>query len=167
MMELVERYQGRVFGLCYRMLGNRHDAEDATQETFFRMLRSLGRWDPEREFEPWLLAIAGNRCRTALAARKRRPAVQPIVEHPVQRGGVEREAGLLAEEVARGLGLLRHEYREAFVLFHESELSYEQIARVIERPVGTVKTWIHRARRELIKYLIERGVVAEGYYVVR
>ena len=73
MIELVDQYRSRVFGLCYRMLGQRQDAEDMTQETFIRALKSLSRWDPERDFEPWLLAIAGNRCRTALATRRRKP----------------------------------------------------------------------------------------------
>ena len=57
MLALVERYEGRVFGLCYRMLGQREDAEDMTQETFTRALRFLHKWDSERAFEPWLLAI--------------------------------------------------------------------------------------------------------------
>src|SRR5687768_16184080 len=74
MLALVERFRGQVFGLCYRMLGQRQDAEDAAQETFVRVLKNLHRWDPARDFEPWLLAIAGNRCRTALSSRKRRPA---------------------------------------------------------------------------------------------
>src|SRR5438132_14091434 len=64
MLALVDRYQGQVFGLCHRMLGQRQDAEDMAQETFVRALRSLSQWDQEREFLPWLLAIAGNRCRT-------------------------------------------------------------------------------------------------------
>ena len=67
MLALVERFRGQVFGLCYRMLGHREDAEDAAQETFVRVLKNLHRWDADREFQPWLLAIAGNRCRTALA----------------------------------------------------------------------------------------------------
>src|SRR6478672_12236459 len=80
MLALVERFQGQVFGLCYRMLGQRQDAEDAAQETFVRVLKNLHRWDEGRDFEPWLLAIAGNRCRTALANRRRRPAAENLDE---------------------------------------------------------------------------------------
>jgi RNA polymerase sigma-70 factor (ECF subfamily) len=149
------------------MLGNRQDAEDATQETFLRVLRNLARWDPTRRFEPWLLAIAANRCRTALATRQRRPTLQPLLDHPASRPGEDEGRGALAEEVARGLERLRPEYREAFVLFHENELSYDEIAATICRPLGTVKTWIHRARRELIQYLVEREVVAESCNAVR
>ncbi len=64
-VELVETFRGQVFGLCYRMLRHRQDAEDVAQESFVRALRSLKSWDQKREFLPWLLAIAANRCRTA------------------------------------------------------------------------------------------------------
>src|SRR5262245_66472034 len=77
MLQLVERFRGQVFGLCYRMLCQRQDAEDAAQETFVRVLKHLHRWDQTREFEPWLLAIAGNRCRTALPSGKRRRVGEP------------------------------------------------------------------------------------------
>src|SRR5437773_9623310 len=80
MLALVERFRGQVFGLCYRMLGQRQDAEDAAQETFVRVLKNLHRWDSARASQPWLLAIAGNRCRTALAARRKRPASDLAVE---------------------------------------------------------------------------------------
>jgi RNA polymerase sigma-70 factor (ECF subfamily) len=166
MRELVERYQAQVFGLCFRMLGNRQDAEDAAQETFVRALRSLSRWDSRRDFEPWLWAIAGNRCRTALAKRRRRPVVQPLRD-PAASAHETWERDQLAEEVARGLALLRPEYSQAFVLFHENEMSYDQIAQAVGRPLGTVKTWIHRARRELIGYLIRRGVVVEPAHAMR
>ena len=79
MRALVERYQGNVFGLCYRMLGRYHDAEDAAQETFVRALRSVTQVDLKRDFEPWLLAIAGNCCRTRLARRKKRPEGLPLL----------------------------------------------------------------------------------------
>jgi len=167
MRALVDRYQGQVFGLCYRMLGNRQDAEDVVQETFLRVLQSLHRWDASRDFEPWLLAIAGNRCRTALAARKRRPHWQTLVEPPAEPVCRQGNAAQLFEELAKGLQLLRDDYREAFVLFHDQGLSYEQIAQVIGRPLGTVKTWIHRARRELMAYLIERELLPECEHVVR
>jgi RNA polymerase sigma-70 factor (ECF subfamily) len=159
MLALVERYRGRVFGLCYRMLGHRHDAEDVAQETFLRMLRSLSHWDPARDFEPWLLAIAANRCRTALAARKRRPSPQILAEQVSDKAGELQAARHLAEEVSLVLADLRDEYRHAFVLFHEHQLSYAEIAEALDCPVGTVKTWVHRARKELIERLRQRGAV--------
>jgi len=161
MLPLVERFRGQVFGLCYRMLGQRQDAEDAAQETFVRVLKNLHRWDPARDFEPWLFAIAGNRCRTALATRKRRPAAEAIVDLIADKEPDNRPAQHLAEELTLALSNLREEYRQAFVLFHQQELSYADIAAAMDVPLGTIKTWVHRARRELIDYLRRRGAIGE------
>lgn len=159
MLALVERFQWQVFGLCYRMLGQRQDAEDASQETFVRVLKNLHRWDPGREFQPWLLAIAGNRCRTALATRKRRPTAE-LAEELVVDNEPDHDAGRqLAEELHLALAQVRPEYRQAFVLFHEQELSYAEIADAMQVPLGTIKTWVHRARRELIDTLRHRGAI--------
>lgn len=168
MLEIVERYQGQVFGLCYRMLGQRQDAEDAAQETFVRVLRNLHQWDPERDFEPWLLAIAGNRCRTALSTRMRRPRNESLPEDnlPDRQGDIQ-AAEQLAEEVQLALQTLRDEYREAFVLFHEHERSYIEIGEILGCPVGTVKTWVHRARKELIGWLRRRQVIQEPSHALR
>lgn len=161
MLTLVERFRGRVYGLCYRMLGQRQDAEDAVQETFVRVLRNLHRWDAERDFLPWLFAIAGNRCRTALAARRRRPVPDHSVELLADDAPDQRAADSLAEELRLALARLRPEYQQAFLLFHQHELSYGEIAATMEVPLGTVKTWVHRARRELIGHLRERGALPE------
>lgn len=162
MAELVDQFRGQVFGLCYRMLGHREDAEDMTQEAFARALRSLANWDSQREFKPWLLAIAGNRCRSLQAVRMRRPKLtDDEVEHLPEGGPDRQQARNLVEEVELALERLRDEYRQAFVLFHEHQLSYAEIAENLDCPVGTVKTWVHRARRELADHLRRRGVVQE------
>src|SRR6476661_8639346 len=122
MLALVERFQGQVFGLCYRMLGQRQDAEDAAQETFVRVLKNLHRWDSARDFQPWLFAIAGNRCRTALAARRKRPATDAAMELVADDAPDLRPAQQLAEEVRLALAELRPEYRRAFLLFHDQQL---------------------------------------------
>jgi RNA polymerase sigma-70 factor (ECF subfamily) len=161
MAELVDLFRGQVFGLCYRMLGHRQDAEDMTQESFVRALRNLGQYDPARDFRPWLLAIAGNRCRSMLAARMRRPAAHHAVEDLADRSPERERTSNLAEEVERALAQLRDEYRQAFVLFHDHQLSYAEIAEALGCPVGTVKTWVHRARREMAEYLRRREVIEE------
>jgi RNA polymerase sigma-70 factor (ECF subfamily) len=163
MLDLVERFRGQVFGLCYRMLGHRQDAEDAAQETFTRVLKNLEKWDSNRDFEPWLLAIAGNRCRTVISRRMRRPSVRTLDEPVPSRSPDMQAARQLAEEVDRALQSLRAEYREAFLLFHQHELSYAEIAEAMSCPIGTVRTWIHRARRELIQLLQAREVVESRY----
>lgn len=161
MTELVEQFRGQVFGLCYRMLGQREDAEDITQESFVRAMRSLGRFDSRREFRPWLLTIAANRCRTLLASRRKVPKPSSEVEELPDARSL-REDQHLGEEVALALTTLREEYRQAFVLFHQQELNYAEIAEVLDCPVGTVKTWVHRARRELAEFLRRRGIVEES-----
>lgn len=167
MLALVERFRGQVFGLCYRMLGERQDAEDAAQETFIRVLKNLHRWDPTRDFEPWLLAIAGNRCRTALSTRKRRPAAETTLVELVADDAPDQQAAQhLAEEMHLALGGVREEYRQAFLLFHDHELSYAEIAEAMAVPLGTIKTWVHRARRELVECLRRRGVVPESRHEV-
>lgn len=164
MLSLVERFRGQVFGLCYRMLGQRQDAEDAAQETFVRVLRNLHRWDPARDFRPWLLAIAGNRCRTALAVRRKRPVGDPAVELIADDTPDQRPAEQLAEEVRMALCDLRPEYRQAFLLFHDHQLGYSEIAETMEVPLGTIKTWVHRARRELIDRLHRRGALPDSHH---
>ena len=161
-VDFVRRFQGQVYGFCYRMLGQREDAEDCTQETFIRVLRNLHRWDTNRKIEPWLLTIAGNRCRTRLSIRGRRPASYSLDVPIEDRTQLYRDADLLSEEINLALGELREEYREAFLLFHEKELPYEQIATLMTVPLGTIKTWVHRARREIVQKLAKRGVVQES-----
>ena len=155
---LVEQFQGVVFGLCLRMIGHRQDAEDVVQETFFRALRAIHRFDPERPLRPWLLGIAANRCRTSLSKRSRRPS-QPAEEFEA----VDPRPGLndpddLSGEIAGALGRLRPDYRMVFALYHEQGLAYEEISLALDRPVGTIKTWLHRARNELAEYLARRDV---------
>lgn len=155
--QLLERYQAVVLSLCMRMLGHRHDAEDVVQETFIRALRSVGSFDGRRPLRPWLLGIAANRCRTALSRRKRRPSpVEPTVEPADPRAGLVDPDDLIGE-IERALDTLRTEYRLVFTMYHEQGLPYDEIAGALGRPVGTIKTWLHRARAELAEILGRRG----------
>ena len=155
MTELFAQYHPLVYGLCFRMLGQRQDAEDVTQETFFRVIRNLHRWDNERKFEPWLLTIAGNRCRTKLSQRARKQA-HVSLDFPVPDQRQDSNAGQILEEVELALENLRSEYQEVFRMFHFQQKSYEEIAAKLNVPQGTVKTWCHRARREMIQLLARR-----------
>ena len=166
--QLIERFRDRVFGICYRLLGQRQDAEDAAQETFVRAIRYLAKWDRDRDFEPWLFAIAGNRCRTLIAKRARTPYVfQGLDQTPQLLDARTHQANLLEEEVGLAMGRLPPNHRTAFLLFHDNELSYEEISQALDCPVGTVKTWVHRARKELIHRLVDRGVVEGNNHEVR
>jgi RNA polymerase sigma factor (sigma-70 family) len=157
---LVDRFQTEVYGLCVRMLGNRHDAEDVTQEVFLRVFRSLKGWDASRPFKPWLMGIAVNRCRTWLSQRARRP--EPVdYLHDTLAGPVPDDSSELVREIQVALGELRWEYRTVFVLFHEQGQPYEDIALALDRPVGTIKTWLHRARLEMLERLRLRGMIPD------
>jgi RNA polymerase sigma factor (sigma-70 family) len=155
---LVARFQAEVYGLCVRLLNHRHDAEDVTQEVFLRIFRSLKRWDSTRPLKPWVMGIAVNRCRTWLTQRARRPELADYLQDTVPSPAADDSAELL-REIHDALTELRPEYREVFVLFHEYRQPYEDIAEALDRPVGTIKTWLHRARLEMLDRLQRRGMV--------
>lgn len=158
--QLVERFQAEVFGLCVRLLNHRQDAEDVSQEVFLRVFRSLHRWDSSRPLRPWVLGIAVNRCRTWAGRRARRPELADWL-HETAAGPEPDDSTELVAEIRAALDGLRFEYRSAFVLFHEQGRSYDEIAQALGRPVGTIKTWLHRARQELLERLRRRGMVPD------
>lgn len=160
MLQIVDRYKQRVFGLCYRMLGQREDAEDVSQEAFIRVLDNLPSWDPNRAFEPWLMTIAANRCRTQLTRRKNRAQLQTLPFAPADdRWTQDADGKQMQEELEFVLKDLPVNHRQAFELFHRQQLSYAEIADEMKVPPGTVKTWVHRARNEIIRRLVARQVV--------
>lgn len=157
--QLVERYQGAVYNLAYRMLGDPGDAEDAAQEIFVRIYRQLGRYDPARKFSTWTLAIATNYCIDQL--RRRRMQLVPLENiipwARAREAGPEGEAITQEErdEVQRLITRLPEKYRAPLVLRYFDELSCAEIAEVLGMPEGTVKTQIHRARKALGKLIAE------------
>lgn len=168
MRRLVDLYAPRVFGLCCRMLRHREDAEDAAQETMVRMFKSLNRWDDTRPFEPWLLAIAGNRCRTKLARRASGPINVTLEDTDVPVYQKSDEAvRQINEEIRQALVEVTPRYRQAFLGFHEHGLSYAQIAEWLEVPLGTVKSWVRRARLQLMEHLRARGAIEESHHELR
>jgi RNA polymerase sigma-70 factor (ECF subfamily) len=158
--ELVERFQTDVFALCHRLLDHRQDAEDVTQEVFLRVFRSLRRWDQVRPLRPWVLGIAVNRCRTCVGRRAKGPELADYLQDTADRRP-EDDSAELHRGIRAALDELRDDYRAVFVLFHEHGRSYEEIAGAVGRPVGTVKTWLHRARLELLDRLRSRGLVPD------
>lgn len=157
---MVDRFQADIFAICHRLLSHAHDAEDVTQEVFLRIFRSLQRWDATRPLRPWILGIAVNRCRTWMGRRAKTPELADYLheapDHRPADDSIE-----LRTEIRAAIDHLREEYREVFILFHESGQSYEEISVAIDRPVGTVKTWLHRARLELLDRLRNRGLVPD------
>lgn len=159
--ELVERFQRDIYGVCLRLLADPHEAEDVAQEVFLRIFRSLGSWDGERPLRPWIMAITVNRCRTFLSKRNRRPKpAEDLSEQPAKPEDAQPHNELVSE-ITAALAATRLEFREVFVLFHDQGWPYELIAQVMDRPVGTIKTWLHRARLHVLDHLRTRGLVQE------
>ncbi|MFK8115476.1 MAG: RNA polymerase sigma factor [Rubripirellula sp.] len=153
--KLFGRHHSLVFAVCLRILGHRQDAEDATQETFSRMARYLDHWDRSRPLEPWLVVIAGNRCRTLLKRKRVHQPLSATIVAPAELGA----ADSLREEVMLALSQLPERQREAFHLFHEQSMSYAEIAAELSCPIGTVRTWVHRARGNVMRQLQQREVL--------
>jgi RNA polymerase sigma-70 factor (ECF subfamily) len=149
--ELVRRYQDRVYALAYRFLRNHSDAEDVAQETFLRAFRALGSFETGRRFAPWLFRIATNLCLDMLRARR---PIASLEDDPVPPASLERvEATVDVRERWRALQAaletLPEGLRVVFLLRHESDLSYQEIAQVLGIPVNTVRTRLFRARELL------------------
>jgi RNA polymerase sigma-70 factor (ECF subfamily) len=150
--ELVCRFHRPVHRLCWRLLRS-SDAEDLAQDTFVRALVHFERFDPQRPVLPWLIAIARRLCLDVLRRRKMMMMTSvetiPVTAPPAP--GPE-GAALLREQLARldqALAELDEGPREAVILFHIEEMSYRDIAAALEVPMGTVMTWLHRARARL------------------
>jgi len=167
--ELLSRYERPVFSLIYRMVRDRALAEDLAQETFIKVLNALDTYRPEFKFSSWIFKIANNAAIDQLRKREldtlsldgapgartaeevEATALQAVdrTESPL----AELEARELGGEIEQAIGKLRPEYRTAILLRHVEGRAYEEIAEVMDLPLGTVKTYIHRARLELREYL--------------
>ena len=163
--ELLRRYQRPVFSLIYRMVRDRELAEDLSQETFVKVLNALDRYRPEYKFSSWVFKIANNAAIDHLRKKEldtlsleggpdattpervEATALQlgDQTESPLD----ELEARELGSTIERAIGLLRPEYRSCIILRHVEGRPYDEIAVILDLPLGTVKTYIHRARAEL------------------
>ena len=162
--QLVEAYQGSVFNLTYRMLGNRGEAEDAAQEAFLRAYQHLARYDPSRSFKTWLLSIASNYCIDRI--RKRRltwlSIDEPLPPHPALNSGApDPEAATLLDEQQSAMQALLDElapdYRAAVVLKYWYDMSYTEIAEALETTESAIKSRLYRARQMLADQLRSGG----------
>lgn len=160
---LVERYQVPVYHLAYRMLGNAAEAEDAAQETFVRAYTRLHTYRPEHKFSTWLLSIASHYCIDRL--RRRRYVWLSADEEPIRQQLQQRTnsaspetAAMEAErrvEIQALLDQLDPMYRTPVILRYWYDLSYKEIAEVMEISEAAVKTRLHRARLQLADALQE------------
>ena len=172
--ELVRIYQNKVYTLAYRYMGNEDDANDMSQEAFIKAFRSLRSYKGDASFGTWIYRITTNVCLDELRRRKRRVVPLSLDEPLATLDGteVEREIpdrSLAADtmyerkEFSRNIQLLldemKPEHKTVIVLRDIMELSYEEIAVVLDCSIGTVKSRISRARNILQKKLIERELL--------
>jgi RNA polymerase sigma-70 factor (ECF subfamily) len=167
--ELVRRYERPVFSLVFRMVRDRETAEDLAQDAFVKVLNHIDKYSPEFKFSSWLFKIANNVAIDHL--RKRRldtisidgsphastasevEATTLNLESEQESALDELEAKELGSAIERAIARLRPEYRACIMLRHVEGRAYEEIAATLDLPLGTVKTYIHRARHELRKAL--------------
>jgi RNA polymerase sigma-70 factor (ECF subfamily) len=163
--ELVRRYERPVFALIYRMVRDRELAEDLAQETFVKALNAIESYRPEFKFSSWIFKIANNAAIDHLRRRELDTLSldgSPHAETPeamqatALQIGARQESPLDAVEarelggaIEAAIGRLRPEYRSCILLRHVEGRAYEEIAEILDLPLGTVKTYIHRARNEL------------------
>jgi RNA polymerase sigma-70 factor (ECF subfamily) len=163
---LVEAYKAPVYNLCYRMLGNAAEAEDAAQETFVRVYTHLKTYDPELKLSSWILSVASHHCIDRL--RRRRidwislDSVLPT--HQLASEALQAEETMMGREsCARVRGLLKSlpaDYRLVIVLRYWQDLSYAEMARSVGSTESAIKSRLHRARRMLAHRLMAEGRAA-------
>lgn len=163
--EVVEIYKDKVFQICFRMLGNRQEAEDLSQEAFVRAFVNIRSFNIDMKFSTWLYRIATNLCIDRL--RKKKPDYYLDAEVPGSEGlnmysqiasdmaipEEEVESLELQETIQAEIMKLPEKYRSVIVLKYIEELSLKEISEILDLPVGTVKTRIHRGREALRKQL--------------
>jgi RNA polymerase sigma-70 factor (ECF subfamily) len=161
---LVARYRDRLARYALRMLGDRSDAEEVLQDTFVRAYRSLERCESPERFDAWIFSILVNRCRTAGARSSRRSRTFVRDEALLLRASsadpgaaLEVERGAWREEIERALARLDAGQREAFLLKHVEELSYEEMATLTGVGVSALKMRVKRACDRL------RDLLREAY----
>lgn len=164
--KLIEAYQRPVYNLAYRMLNNSGEAEEAAQEAFIRAYTRLHTYDPSHKFSTWMLSITSNYCIDLI--RKRRALLlsidEPLPPHPALMSDGQKgpEAQLVMNEqqemVQSLLQELPADYRQAVILRYWHELSYEEIAEMMDTTVSAIKSRLFRARRQLAEIGMANGL---------
>ena len=153
--ELVRRHQTIVYRSCYRILGDREDAKDASQEAFIRAYRKLGTFQGRSAFKTWMLRLAMN---VSLNERSRRKPPSTNIASAESIPGLEApEAELMKSEAAaqvhKALQLVQPNHRAAIVLHDLEGLAYREIAEILEVSEGTARSWAYRGRERLRELL--------------
>lgn len=165
--KLVDAYQVAVYNLCYRMLGDHFEAEDASQETFTRAYKSMKTYDNKRPFSTWVLSIAAHYCIDQL--RKKRLNITHFEDNPYREfpdPGPNPEVSLSNSEQQKRirtlLNVLSDTDRAAVIMFYWYEFSYEEIATSLSLSISAVKSRLHRARTKLAQTWMEQKQSVSG-----
>ena len=157
---LIQDHQVSVFNVCFRILGNRQEAEDLTQEAFIRAYQQIKKYDPERPFRPWIRTLAANHCYNHL--KKRRLQKVELEDEKTQKiDGLSREPEISLEisqenrKLYQALWRLPDNQRIALELRHFQGMSYKEMAKVLNLPINTVRSHLYRGRQNLTKILEE------------
>jgi RNA polymerase sigma-70 factor, ECF subfamily len=169
--EIVRRFGDKVFNLVYRMLGNRHEAEDITQEVFITVFKTVDTFRGEAKFTTWLLRIAANQSKNRIKYLSRRPTDSADMDEaggpppgvagtpgPVAHGQIDgpdilMEAAELEALMQKAIASLDEEHRLLVILRDVEELSYQEIGEITGLPEGTIKSRLHRARMAIKEVL--------------
>ena len=158
--ELVRRYQASIFNVCYRVLGERREAEDLAQEAFIRAYARLAIFDADLPFGPWIRRVAANLCLNRLESGRSAPVNVPLDDEREMGDGdpaAARENAERAEPVRAALLSLPPRYRAVIELRHFQEMSYDEIAAAMGMPLSDVKSHLFRARKLLAGELKRDG----------
>lgn len=156
--ELMRRHEERVFAVCLRVMRHREAALDATQDTFLTVFRKIGQFRGESAFSTWLYRVAMNTCYDHLR-RARRRAADPLPEaHDPPDPSVDDdlEAVELRPDLTHALAALSADFRSAIVLVDVEGLPLSEVAQILEVAEGTIKSRLHRGRRQLAAILGNR-----------
>ena len=167
---LAERYSVKVFHLAYSMMGNETQAEDLAQEVLLRIWKGLPGYHGGASLSTWIYTITRNTCLTELKRRAQHPTIS--LDQPDVAGAMDRVPALqssdpesgLATDVRQMLSQLPEKFRQVITLFYLEQKSYEQVAALLGMPLGTVKTFLYRAKKELLKINSRRAPAPAPLY---
>lgn len=161
--KILFKYERGIFGYIYRMVSQKQDAEDLTQDTFVKLYKNRANIDTERNFKSWLYKIATNTVYDWLRQKKRTPKIEPLDEselrfETIEAGGTYYYTGSTNDnDIEASLQKIKPIYKTVLLLLYREGLTYQEIADSLNLPINTVKTYLRRAKQDLKKALEKNG----------
>lgn len=159
--ELVRRHQHIVYNVSYRYMRDQALAEDMAQDAFLKAFRLLKGFRGDCSFSTWMYRVTCSVCLTELNRRKRRGEVELLPAHGGEAPDASLDSADLPDHIRRCVGLLPDHYAQVITLYYLKGVNYDEIADVMSIPMGTLKTWMFRARKQLRK-IVEKEVFNNG-----